>query len=224
MDALSPLQQQQLTTIRTLYTQQEQMHRTRTHTVENRIVSISQPWVRPIVRGKAKSETEFGAKVSISMINGYAFTDKLDWEAYNEASLLIPAVESYKETYGFYPEAVIADKLYRNRRNLAFCKERGIRLTGPRLGRPPKQPDNETKQQTYRDASTRNAVEGKFGEGKTKYGLDRIMARLQGTCETVISMAFLCMNINRWLRVLFAFLYYFIKIHPKPVDNCFSGA
>ncbi|GER74844.1 hypothetical protein BpPP18_29110 [Weizmannia acidilactici] len=53
------------------------------------------------------------------------------------------------------------------------------------------------------DASERNAVEGKFGEGKRKYGLDLIRARLQETSETVIALQFLIMNLGRKLRVLF---------------------
>jgi len=53
------------------------------------------------------------------------------------------------------------------------------------------------------DASERNAVEGKFGEGKRKYGLDLIRARLQETSETVVVLQFLIMNLERKLRVLF---------------------
>ena len=220
-ELLSTRQQNQLETIRILYGQQEEMHRSRTHTVEDRIVSITQPWVRPIVRGKAKCDVEFGAKVSISMVNGYAFKDKLDWNAYSEAALLKPIVEAYKAKHGYYPEAVIADKLYRNRENLAYCKANGIRLSGPKLGRPSKLHDKQLKKQERQDASTRNAVEGKFGEGKTRYGLDRIMARLQNTCETTISMVFLCMNISRRLRTFFVFLLFSLISHEKYVDNFF---
>ena len=51
-----------LTIIR-LYEQQQYMYDNRVHSVEHRIVSISQPWLRPIVRGKVKAPVEFGAKV-----------------------------------------------------------------------------------------------------------------------------------------------------------------
>ena len=51
------------------------------HSCENRIVSISQSHVRPIVRGKANAKVEFGAKVAISVIEGYAFMDNLSWES-----------------------------------------------------------------------------------------------------------------------------------------------
>jgi len=200
---LSNTLRKRLVTIRKLYEQQRRMYETKTHSVEDRIVSISQPHVRPIVRGKTNAAVEFGAKVSVSLIDGYAFIDKLSWDAYNEQEQLIPAVETYRQRYGIFPEAVLADKIYRNRDNRAYCKKYGIRLSGPRLGRPPKETDRALLRQERYDVSKRNAIEGKFGEGKVKYGLDRIMARLKESSETVIAMAFFCMNINRRLRVLF---------------------
>lgn len=200
-DALTRTKTEQLQTIRKLYDQQRFMYETETHSVEDRIVSISQPHVRPIVRGKANAAVEFGAKVSVSLIDGYVFIDKLGWDAYNEEAQLIPAVESYKRRYGFFPEAVLVDRIYRNRANLSYCKERGIRISGPRLGRPPKVTDKAELRRERLDSSTRNAIEGKFGEGKVKYGLNRIMARLKDSSETVIAISFLCMNISRRLRV-----------------------
>ena len=38
--------------------------------VEDRIVSISQPCIRPIVRGKAAAPVEFGAKFDMSTDSG----------------------------------------------------------------------------------------------------------------------------------------------------------
>jgi IS5 family transposase len=123
---LSNRQSSELETIRTLYAQPREMYQTKTHRIDDRIVSISQPHVRPIVRGKAKAETEFGAKVAISMVDGYAFIDHLSWDSFNEILDLKQAVESYKQRYGCYPEAVLADQLYRTRANLSFCREHGI--------------------------------------------------------------------------------------------------
>lgn len=45
----------QLATIRTLVEQQQYMYENKVHSVPDRIVSISQPYIRPIVRGKAKA-------------------------------------------------------------------------------------------------------------------------------------------------------------------------
>ena len=65
--------------------------------IEERIVSIDQPYIRPIVRGKAGSSVEFGAKISVSEIEGYVFLDELNWENYNESKYLIEQVEKYYE-------------------------------------------------------------------------------------------------------------------------------
>lgn len=202
---LSKQQQCNLQTIRTLHHQQETMHRQRSHRVDDRIVSISQPHVRPIVRGKAKARVEFGAKVSASMVNGYVFADQLSWDNFNEGVTLIDSVEAYKRRFGFYPKAVMADQVYRNRANRAYCKQHGIRLSGPPLGRPAESERNEQRQQARADAGERNAIEGKFGEGKSRYGLNRIRARLESTSLSVIVMQFLVMNLERRLRFLFLF-------------------
>ena len=181
------------------------------HSCENRIVSISQPHVRPIVRGKANAKVEFGAKVAISVIEGYAFMDNLSWEAYNESTDLIEVINKYKKTYGYYPEAVMVDKLYRNQENIKFCNSHGIRISGPKLGRP-KKDETYDKMQEYKDAGIRNAVEGKFGIGKVAYGLNKIKAKLKCTAETVINLAFLAMNLQKKLALLLLqFLRIFIK-------------
>lgn len=209
--ALPARYREYLLTIRKLYEQQELMYRAKTHSVEDRIVSVSQPHVRPIVRGKQNAPVEFGAKVSISLVNGYSYIDKIGWDNYSEAELLPQAIEEYRKRFGRYPEAVLADKLYRNRDNLRYCKQRGIRLSGPRLGRPPKNLPFDPFDRP--DSAARNAVEGKFGEGKTGYGLGRVMARLKVTAESVIAVAFLCMNLNRRLRIL---LLYFLRAFVNP--------
>lgn len=199
---LSNREIRELETIRTLFDQQKEMYQTKTHRIDGRIVSISQPHVRPIVRGKARAETEFGAKVAISMVDGYTFIDHLSWDAFNESADLKQAVEGYKERYGYYPEAVLADQLYRTRGNLAFCREHGIRLSGPPLGRPPL--DNRQEKRAERqDMRERNAVEGGFGVCKRRFSLARIMARLKETAESVISLQFLVMNLEHRLRLLY---------------------
>ena len=106
--------------------------------------------------------------------------------------------------YGHYPERVLVDKIYRNRETIAWCKERGIQITGPALGRPPKDKEitKEAKKQEYQDICDRNIVEGEFGTGKRAYGLNRIMAHLPETSFCVIGVALLCMNLAKRLRSL----------------------
>ena len=108
---LSRKEQRYLETISKLYAQQKEMYDERKNHCEDRIVSIHQPHVRPIKRGKARAETEFGAKLSIAMVNGYADVTRISWKAYNESGDLISEVERYRERWGFYPERVLADKI-----------------------------------------------------------------------------------------------------------------
>ena len=126
-----------LMTIYKLYEQQQYMYQNKVHSVENRIVSISQPWIRPIVRGKTKASVEFGAKFDLSIDDsGLGRIEKISYDAYNESTVLVEAVERFRERTGHYPERLLADQIYRTRDNRKFCKLHGIRLSGPKLGRP----------------------------------------------------------------------------------------
>lgn len=193
-----------LLVIHELYRQQRQMYKQRSHQVEDRIVSIHQPHVRPIVRGKAKARVEFGAKIAVSMMKGFALVDHLSWDNFNESTTLIASIEKYRGRMGYYPAVVQADQIYRTRENRSFCKKHGIRMSGPALGRPSKESvPIEQKRVTKADAGERNGIEGKFGEGKRKYGLGRIRAHLRETSESVITLQMLVMNLERRLRLLF---------------------
>ena len=201
---LSKRHYRQLLIISELYRQQREMTEKKTHVIADRIVSIEQPHVRPMVRGKAGSNVEFGAKIAASLVDGYAWIETAQWDSFNEATTLQASVEAYKQRFGYYPAVILADKIYRNRDNLNYCKELGIRLSGPKLGRPSKdQSEVSDRMQERQDAAQRNAIEGKFGEGKRKLGLGRIRARGAETSLTVIAIQFLVMNLERRLRVLF---------------------
>jgi hypothetical protein len=160
--------QEKLEVIRTVYKQQKEMYDNKTHRCEDRIVSISQPHVRPIVRGKEHTPTEFGSKVAIGLVGGYAFITNMSWDNIPEASLLPVAAEQYKKMFGFYPKAIIGDKVYPNRGNRDWCKERHIRLSGPALGRKSQEIKQEERKQLYEDGKERNAVEGAIWNSKTK--------------------------------------------------------
>ena len=150
--ALNIHQTERLETIRKIYEQQKYMYDNHTHSVENRIVSVSQPFVRPIVRGKVGKPVEFGMKLDISVTDGWTRLEYRSFDAYNEATKLQEMIENFHKREGHYPSRVLADKIYRNRENLSYCKARGIRLSGPALGRPKKGEDR-NKAQDYRDVS-----------------------------------------------------------------------
>jgi hypothetical protein len=203
---LSRRQYKNLLVSREVYRQQLEMYETNTHRVDDRIVSISQPHVRPIKRGKAGRDTEFGAKLSLSVIQGFSFVDRLSWDNYNESLDLVGQIERFRRRFGFYPESVHADQIYRTRANRAYCKQRGIRLSGPPLGRRPENVSAQEKKQTAADEAIRNTVEGKFGQGKRRFGLGRVMAKLASTSAAQISLSFLVMNLELALRQFFFIL------------------
>jgi len=180
--------QKKLETIKVLYNQQKEMYDGRTHKVEERIVSIAQPWLRPIVRGKANAAVEFGAKVATARIGGFSFMMHMDYENFPEAQYLEKSAEEYRRIFGFYPKTIIGDRVYGNRNNREYCRTRGIRLSGPGLGRKREDAKDAEKEQIYRDSCKRNAVEGDYGTEKRKYGMDRIKTKLDDTTLTAISV------------------------------------
>ena len=192
-----------------VYAQQKGMYDNHTHTCEDRIVSLEQPHVRPIQRGKRPNPTEFGQKLHLSVVDGFTYLEQTCWSNFNEGCDLAAVVADYYRKFGCYPEAVLADKIYQTRANRAFCKEKGIRLTGPALGRPKAgEADRKQKRQMYKDACDRNAVEGRNGNAKRRFGLDLIAAKLDETAKTEAALILTAMNaahrLARWLLRFFA--------------------
>jgi transposase, IS5 family len=198
--SLSIQQYKNLLVVGEVYRQQLWMSENKSNKIDDRIVSITQPHIRPIVRGKAGKPVEFGAKLSVSYVDGYVFLDRLDWNNFNESCDLELQIEAFKKYTGSYPESVHVDQIYRTRKNRSFCKEKGIRISGAPLGRPKDNISKEEKKQAQLDERVRNRIEGKFGEGKRRYSLDRVIAKLPNSSETAIAITFLTMNLSALLR------------------------
>lgn len=197
------------------------MYQNKIHRVENRIVSITQPWIRPIVRGKTKAPVEFGAKFDLSVDDdGLGRIEKISYDAYNKSTVLIEAVERFKERTGHYPERLLADQIYRTRDNRNFCKAHGIRLSGPKLGRPSlaKQAAKEKKQE-YQDNTDRIEVERSFSLSKRCYGMDLIRTRLYDTTLTSIALSVFVTNLFKiQSRILSALIFLLNLIGLQPAD------
>jgi len=219
LTVLPPRQYRDLLVINEVYRQQKVMYDSKTRRIEDRIVSISQPHIRPIKRGKVVADTEFGAKVSISLVHGYAFTERISWDNFNEGIDLIGIIKKYHKRFDVYPKSVHVDKIYRNRENLKYCRTHGIRLSGPPLGRPRKETSENheelkaAKRQTRQDELDRIPVEGKFGQGKRRFGLGRIMAKLANTSTTVITLNILVMNLEKLLKAALSSLLFVLWLY-----------
>lgn len=180
--------QRYLMVIHTLYQQQLEMYEQRKHSVADRIVSIHQPHVRPIVRGKLKAKVEFGSKIHVSLTNGFAYLDTISWDAFSESSAMMDYIEQYRQRFGYYPEKVLADQIYCTRENRRKLKDLGIRLIAKPLGRPKAVADHVSPGQ-------RNPIEGKFGQAKNAYGMNRIRARLRDTSQSWIASIIMVLNL-----------------------------
>ncbi|MDZ7693197.1 MAG: hypothetical protein U5K69_19100 [Balneolaceae bacterium] len=93
-------------------------------------MSISQPHVHPIVHGKKGKRVEFGAKLGLSLFDGYLTHQTISWDAYNEGGDLSGQAETYRLLTGRYPELIQCDKIYHTNDNRSWCREHGIRVGG----------------------------------------------------------------------------------------------
>jgi len=180
--------------IQELFRQQQIMYKDGRRRVDDRIVNLAQPFVRPIKRGKAGKPTEFGAKINVSETEGFARMDRIDFDNFNEGTGLIDQVEAYKLLYGYYPELVLADKIYLTRANRKYLKDNDIRNSGAPLGRKPQWSKHE-KDKRRKEQNKRAHIEGKFGQAKSKYGLDDIQTRRIDTSYACIGLILLALNV-----------------------------
>ena len=211
---LTPSLEEKLATIKKLYAQQLEMYRENKKTIKDRIVSIHQPKIRPIVRGKVGKNVEFGPKISLGIVDGYCYLDYFSWDNYHEGKVLMDSVKNYKARFDCDPSVVIADQIYGTRENRRKLKSRGIRYSGKALGRPPKESSEKykrRKQRYKREARERNAIEGKIGEGKRRYNLGLIQAKTDETSETWVGINILVMNIAKAFRQFFIIQFYMLK-------------
>lgn len=208
-DVLSCLNHRDLSNfsaIRKAYEQQKYMFDHDVCFCINRIVSIFQSHVRPIVRGKAGRKTEYGAKIGVSVVNGFTYIDHLSWNAYNEGSDLMLQIMTYKERFGYYPQEVQADKIYLSKENRKLLKKLGIVCHCPPLGRPKKNLDPEEEKLRCKASGERNCVEATFGTAKRIYRANNIRAKLKETARTWIAACFFAKNLKKFVMGLLCLL------------------
>jgi hypothetical protein len=159
--------------------------------------SLSADLIRTVKCKKVGSQIEFGAKLGVSLDDGFARINTFSWDAYHEAGDLIKQVEEYRALHSHYTELVQVDKIYATQENRRWLKERGIRITAsPLVRRPVKEKQSYyQKSKARKEAAERNHIEGKFGQGKNGYGLNQIRARLKETSESWVACIFFVMNL-----------------------------
>ena len=179
---------------------QQQLHlRDAKAKIENRIVSLAKPYLRPIVRGKENKRVEFGLKAHLWQVGGINFVDLLTPNAFHEGNRLKAVVRKHRDQFGECSH-VSGDKIYATNANRKWCSSQGITTNFIRKGRAAK---NEKLRQQARNLlnklrSTR--LEGSFGTEKEHYGLKKIKARTLPTEILWIRFGIFTANAMRLVR------------------------
>ena len=149
--------------------------------IPDRIVSISKPYVRPIVRGKEVKNVEFGAKCNNILIDGISFIEKLSFNAFNEGTRLEHCIKMHKRLFKVDAKKIGGDTGYAGTANRNLCKELGIQTSFVKRGRPTTEKNGKdyVRQELARVRAT--AMEGSFGTQKEHYDMRRIKARKKKT-------------------------------------------
>ena len=150
--------------------------------IPDRIVSISKPYVRPIVRGKEVKNVEFGAKCNNIQVDGISFIEKLSFNAFNEGTRLGHCIKMHKRLFGVDAKKIGGDTGYAGTANRDLCKELGIQTSFVKRGRPSaekKREEDYVRKELARVRATQ--MEGSFGTQKEHYAMRRIKARKKKT-------------------------------------------
>jgi len=188
--------------VKKIYSQQLEMYKKGTQRIQDRIVSLSKPLVRPIKRGKAGQSVEFGPKAALSQVDGFLFLDKISYDNFSEASIkvVMEQLGNYEKLFGKKPPSLTGDGLYGSRDNRKLLKELDIGCAFKALGRKVKANGPGHDQWFKRKQRERNRIEGGFGTAKEHYGLDRIRYSIPGGAEIWVRSSILGMNLKRALK------------------------
>ena len=176
---------ERLSVIMKVYEQQKGMYENKIHQCEDRIVSISQPWIRPIIRGKAGAHTEFGLKTTFCKVEGNVYVGKMSFDNYNEGDTLIEIIKNYHKDFNVYPSEVLADQIYHNKTNRNYCKEHEIKFVGKKLGRKTKNEQKEVTAESDHTSVSHTTVN--IGGGSI---LGSVYAASRGPAEAFLTSTF----------------------------------
>jgi IS5 family transposase len=185
-----------LTVVKELLAQQWYMHRENVKRIEDRIVSLHKPQVRPIKRGKAGKDVEFGPKASLSHVGAFTFLDRLSSDNFNESGDVALQLANYEELFGVKPPYIVGDRIYGTKDNRKLLKDEEIRDAFEPRGRKPKDENTSDHQWRKRKRKERNRIEGAFGHFKNHFGLDRIKYSIEGGDELWVRLGLMAANLK----------------------------
>ena len=177
---LSNKEQKLLSTLHTVYEQQHELTYGNTGKVPHRIVSLSKPYVRPIVRGKDTKAVEFGAKLHKVQVNGISFIEHLSYENFNEGTRLKQSIAFHQKHFGKLFQ-LGAGAIYATNENRRYCSKLGIATSFIPKGKEGKLSEQKKAMRSVLSIVRATVLEGGFGNEKNHYLLNKIKAKTQAT-------------------------------------------
>jgi len=178
-----------------IFHQQWEMYKKKTNRVDDRIVNLHRPYVRPIKRGKQGKKTEFGGKGALVEVGGFLFLDHFEHRAFAEEELLSDHLAGYMDRFGKLPPYASMDAKYGTEENRDLAGELGVRASFKRRGRKPKTVDSQDRW-FKKKQKERNRIEGGFGNGKEHYRLDGVRYTIKDGSEIWVRAGILAMNLK----------------------------
>ena len=161
----NPMDIKRLKTIRTLYYQQLDHLKHPGKRIEDRIVSLHKPYVRPIVRGKEAKAVEFGPKAHLLQVDGINFIEHLSYDAFNEGIRMKQAIWRQQKYFG-HCHQFGADQIYATNENRKYFSKNGIATCFVRKGRQGAYADQASVLRKELGKQRGTLLEGSFGNEK----------------------------------------------------------
>lgn len=171
-----------LQTVIEIYAQQHQKaYGDNSEPIKDRIVSLSKPYIRPIVRGKEVKPVEFGAKVNKLLVDGIGFIEHISFDAFNECTRYKEGIYLQRKLFGKCTHQS-ADAIYATNENRKYSTEQNIHTNFIPKGKQKTayiDQANILRKELGKERAT--VLEGSFGNEKNHYLLQKVNARNKHT-------------------------------------------
>jgi len=172
--------------------------------LSRRLVSLFDTDARPIKRGKARADTEFGRKVLLGETDHGIITvyDVLD-ENPSDTTLLKPAVKGHRRLFRKRLKAVAADRGFSSQANEDWLKHTGVkRVSIPKRGKVGEERRRHQKQSWFKRLQRfRAGIEGRISLLKRKFGLRRSRMRGSAGTKTWVGQSIFTQNLWQAARI-----------------------
>lgn len=162
--------------------------------VKERVVSVHQPHLRPMVRGKYPVEVEFGPKILLNLKNNFLFLEHLSFNNTSDSQLLDLSLKGYQERFGNTPTQLAADRGFWSKDNYRLAEDLKIK----KIAIENKGKSSYLKGKPFRERlrRLRCSIEARISLSKRKYGLDRIRYTMPQGEEIWVRLGLIAMNLK----------------------------